>query len=330
MENKRAHNIDVLKGICMIMVIFSHYPWTMQERDTLLFPFWIDMAVPIFMVISGYIHAKTYEKYGANSLQEVYSSKLIVKSLIRYTLPYLFIYVLQVIYYGVIMKKGMTVLDILLIFLNGGWGAGSYYYPIMVQFVFVYPVIYFIIRKYQEKGILICGFVNAMYELLQRAYFMNPECYRLLLFRYILVIAVGCYLAIGKKRVNMRCWVGLAVVSVIFNIAHRYAGYKPVIITEWTTTSWLGSMYIFPFAVRFLNNRGIKCKILEVIGKASYNIFLIQMWWFALGNPLYEIITSKSISILVDVTICVSIGIIFYYTESRITKAFLRRMHLVD
>ena len=39
----RNHFIDVLKGICIIIVVFTHASWPDAQRLKLLFPFWIDM-----------------------------------------------------------------------------------------------------------------------------------------------------------------------------------------------------------------------------------------------------------------------------------------------
>ena len=81
-------------------------------------------------------------------------------------------------------------------FLRGGFGPGSYYYPIMIQFIFYFPVIYAIVRRYNFSGVIICGLINFIYEILKYAYEMNAGCYRLLLFSYTLLIAYGCYLAL--------------------------------------------------------------------------------------------------------------------------------------
>lgn len=55
--SQRYTNLDVVKGICILMAIFTHYDWSDKQRILLLFPFWIDMAVPVFMVITGYVSA---------------------------------------------------------------------------------------------------------------------------------------------------------------------------------------------------------------------------------------------------------------------------------
>ena len=88
----------------------------------------------------------------------------------------------------------MTLKTIGVYFLTGGTGPGSYYYPVMMQFVFVAPLIFCVIKKYEEKGVVLSFVANLFYEVLQRAYGMNEQCYRLLLFRYTFLIAFGCYL----------------------------------------------------------------------------------------------------------------------------------------
>ena len=62
MEKERVHTLDVLKGLCVLMVIFTHYPWTDVQRLEYLFPFCVDMAIPMCMLISGYLYTKSYQR----------------------------------------------------------------------------------------------------------------------------------------------------------------------------------------------------------------------------------------------------------------------------
>ena len=49
---KRIDFLDYLKAICVIMVIITHYDWA--DKDSPFFTMLINMAVPVFMIISGY------------------------------------------------------------------------------------------------------------------------------------------------------------------------------------------------------------------------------------------------------------------------------------
>ena len=85
-------------------------------------------------------------------------------------------------------------------FFRGGVGKGSYYYPIMIQFIFCFPIIFAIVQKHDFNGVLICFFINLSYEFLRRMYGMPVGEYRLLLFRYTLLISYGSYLAMGNYK----------------------------------------------------------------------------------------------------------------------------------
>ena len=140
--------------------------------------------------------------------------------IIRYSIPFIIAFCIEEIPVFLYDKKALSldiVFSLLLTFLQGGSGPGSYYYPIMIQFVFLFPIIFFILKKYKFKGVVICGIVNAVYELLKRAYGMNEGYYRLLLFRYILLIAIGCYLTSDDFRINIKaaflsCLIGISFI----------------------------------------------------------------------------------------------------------------------
>lgn len=276
----RQRFIDVLKGICVLLVVITHYSWSEAERLKYLFPFWVDMAVPIFMIISGYVYAQSFKRRNVVRIEEAYVLRDIVYRILRYTVPYVVIFVIAMFAVTISGRMKFDVVQIVFFFLRGSYGPGSYYYPIIMQFIFVFPVIYFLITKYQIKGLIICGFVNFLYELLQQAYQMGEECYRLLLFRYIFVISFGCYLAIGKSKISKKTYMILMLVGIIFIIAYQYLGYEPVIITEWTGTSFVACLYILPIAAVLLRKISVGNRVVEVVGKASYNIFLVQMIYY--------------------------------------------------
>ena len=87
--------IDVLKGICILIVIITHYNWDKGERLKYLFPFWVEMAVPVFMIISGYVSSKSFEKKQINKLAQAYEPFLILSKILRYTIPFIIVYMLS-------------------------------------------------------------------------------------------------------------------------------------------------------------------------------------------------------------------------------------------
>ena len=65
----------------------------------------------------------------------------------------------------------------------------------------------------------------------------------------------------------------------------------------------------------------IRCKVLELLGKASYNIFLVQMFYYCyVANVVYSVIHNRMLQLIINICICVLGGIIFYVIEVPITE----------
>lgn len=325
----RQTDIDVLKGICILAIIITHFSWEPAERLRYFFPFWIDMAVPVFMIISGYVYAHSYRNHKILCVGDAYLLKNTLNKVIRYTIPFFIIYIIEKI---MLYKIGITpanIYEIVSFFLIGGQGPGGYYYPIMIQFVFTYPIIYFIIKKYGFKGLCICGFVNFVYELLKWAYGINEGCYRVLLFRYILVIAFGCYLASEKFIIDKKLCIISFAVGFVFILVVEYLNYIPVLLAYWTKTSFLACLYILPISILLIKRPMHILKCLGIMGKSSYNIFLIQKIYYLYVEHGYSIIyTEKRIlQLIINIVICTVIGICFYYVEMPITRRITKKIN---
>lgn len=52
--SKRIAMIDYIKGVCIIMVIVMHCDIHTVAGKMLLMPFYVDLAVPCFLLVSGY------------------------------------------------------------------------------------------------------------------------------------------------------------------------------------------------------------------------------------------------------------------------------------
>lgn len=121
---KRIAIVDILKAVSMILVLIGHTGWEESQRNILGFPFWVDMAVPIFMILSGFVFAMQFDKHGIKSIDEAYGREYVMKNVLRFLIPFLPVYFLEAIvcvYVGFFRGKGMTLAsNILLDFLGGG------------------------------------------------------------------------------------------------------------------------------------------------------------------------------------------------------------------
>lgn len=227
-------------------------------------------------------------------------------------------------------SSGHSISQIFWIYLVGGQGPGSYYYPCMIQFIFLFPVIFFIVRKHGQRGLLLCGVINVVYELLKTAYGIDGESYRLLVFRYILVIAYGCYLATSEEKKTHMAEMLLSLAGIAYVLVFVYMGRKPIITEYWTGTSFAACLWILPILKKLIQSSRLRFRPLELLGKASYHIYLTQMVYYRMWAALlYEKISSRSLQIVLSLTICLLAGILFYWFETPITKWIVRKIKTI-
>lgn len=152
-KQERIHCLDVYKGICILLVIITHHDWTDAQRMHLLFPLWVDMAVPVFMVITGYVYAASAAKKDSGILGNYHPKQILAKWL-RYLVSFIPAWILGVA--ARIIGKGaqFTPVGLLVDFLEGGIGPGSYYFPVLLQIVLIIPIIIWVINRYKGKGLI--------------------------------------------------------------------------------------------------------------------------------------------------------------------------------
>ena len=323
MSNNRNTTVDFLKGVSTLMVLITHYAWIEEKRACFMFPYLIDMAVPVFMIVSGYVGVLSYRNHNVNSFSDAYKMKNIIRKAIRYTVPFVIIVAWQLLDPNVKINAS-GVLSHLRWFLNGTVGQGSYYYPILIQLIFIFPVIYFIIERNGKKGLWICLIINATYELLKWSYGMNDECYRLIVFRYIFVIAVGVYAS--KHALNMIESIVLTIIGGAFLGITTSGLYIPHIITSWTSTCFIAVMWIVPVTVWVIRNASIRLKPIELIGRASYNIFWVQMIYYrSYRVKMVPLFSQWPVELFAGMGICIVVGYVFYITESKITRLIVKK-----
>lgn len=318
---ERVRLFDILKGICICMVVITHFQLPDSVRSSFYYYYLIEMAVPIFMMISGYLYAASMERKKVDSFEKAYTLESVVSQMVRYTIPYTIIFAIFT-GYCFSMHYHMSVGSKFWEFVVGGIGPGGYYYPLLMQLVFVFPVVFFILKKKPEKGILIILVMNGIYEFVQKTYEMNDGFYRLMIFRYLLHIGFGAYVYFRKEKIKTGWLLGSFLIGIAYIYVVSYTGYQPKILHFWTSTSFVTAFYCFPIfylLVRYL--KGAKCFPLEIIGKSSYHIFLFQaVFYSAWYDELQKYIADKTILFFATFGICVLLGIIFWLLENPVNK----------
>ncbi len=319
-QKKHNHTIDVIKGIAIILVMITHYEWTEDQRKIFVFPFIINMAIPIFMVITGYVYSLSLQKNGVKHLEDAYPRCMILRRVVRYTLPVVVVVLWELV--DPHFSINLDLLEKIRWMIDGTIGKGSYYYPVMMQLIFVFPLIYFLIEKMREKGLLVAFIANAVYEILVWAYGIPTGSFRLLVFRYVFLIAAGVHAYMGY-RLSLGLGVLMTTSGAAFISGIVYFGYEPRILNkDWVKGNFISSMLIIPLMILLLQRSkegGVHLLPLEIIGKASYHIFLAQMVYYAgYYTVLQDRVSTWQGHLIAGIIISLTIGVVFYYIDKPI------------
>ncbi|MBO4950288.1 MAG: acyltransferase [Clostridia bacterium] len=344
---ERNRFIDIAKGISIILVLFNHYEWQKESiMGTHLYYWIICMAVPVFMLCTGYVTVASFESKKV-TLKQAYSKKALLPKLCRYIMPFVWFYVAETILTIVFQKTGylhyistldfpykdgynkeMTVVGTILYFFAGGRGQhGTYYFPIIMQIALFIPLVYFIVKKW-KWGLWLCFGINLAFEVLKLPFGalltslglnVAYSVYRLLAYRYIFALALGCYLYIYRDKLGKWYkWLFFFAVGAGYIYLINYTSYHRVIFTYWQRTSMIAMLYITPlFLLGLVKLKNVKFSLLENLGKASYHILMVQILYYNFFAPLVwtapkNVIPNDAVGFVIGLVICLGGGYGYY------------------
>ena len=326
MNSSRNNTLDILKGIAIISIIITHFAWTASQRMNIVFPYYINMAVPIFMFVSGYVGALSLERNHVSTFSEAYSKDILVKKLLRYLIPYFIIVAWNILDPNIhidILNKG-----IVRWIMSGTDGQGSYYFPVLIQFVFIFPLIYFLIERKRQTGLWICLFIDILYGVFKWAWGMNYDFWRNMIFRYVFIIGMGVFFR--KEEISRKNSVYITVLGGGFIFLTTYSLLIQNIVSkwfDWTGACCFAAMWISPLLGYLVRHCHWKCGPLGLIGKCSYEIFLFQMgFYLAYDLFIQKYFPNQWIHLLFNIIICCCMGMILHMIDEMIIKWCYRRL----
>ncbi len=286
-KSSRLALIDYLKAICVVLVIITHSDFlndNMLDKSGLFYLLVVNKAVPVFMFLSGYVFSLSAKVL---PMREMYDFKRLKGKILRLFIPA----VIAFFAFSVIECAQSGKIDGLMLakrFFAGDFGRGSYYFPVMVEFTFTAPLTWYIIRKYAARGVVLIGGINLLYEVMYPLTNLSTELYRILVLRYLLLIAFGMYMAEYKNRIKMSHAIMMGIVG-LFYILLPYAvdyEYKIFTIDPWNKSGMMSAFYVvFLMYVIFqlfgkATIKNIFGETAALIGRASYHIMYTQMMYF--------------------------------------------------
>ena len=307
---QRNYNIDVLKGLAILSVILLHtLPWSIRFRVGAPYHIW--QAVPIFMVLVGYNFAKSAQVKGRESLGQLYQGKLIWRRLVKIIQPFVLVMLVRLVLELVLYQR-LDLANFLTDLFLGDIDFGGYYIPIMVQSIFLNPILYWLIRQNTKQNTLLLLVLSFGLDWGLNLVGLPGGLYRILIVRYLFAIVLGMWLALAEERVQLKWLLALAGLSLIYITGVYYFDLTTPLETYWQAQH--GPAYFWTLLLVFLGLHAYQAKSdhwlgrpLIWLGQTSYPIFLSQMLYFWLMSQL----TSPSnlgLSLIFNLIICVFLG----------------------
>ena len=327
--------IDWMKAICAIFVIMAHSLHTnLADQTNIFFLLSIENPVPVFMILSGLTFTLKYNEY---TLSCMFDLKDIIKKILRFTIPMLFAYFAYLIYLG--FQGKLSLYNAIKTLVICDFGKGAYYYALMIEFIFIAPFIFVVIRKMQGKGVFVIAGINLVFEILCRLVSLRISVYRVLIFRYLTMIGCGMYafyLLKNKDGLKFK-WIDKILILTSFSIGVFYKllprfgyTYHLFISKLWGRTSMISALYVFPL-VMYVLFRCEGCRYISkfnfawgvgMVGQASYHIMYAQMVYFVY-RPVFDkyIFDVKKvgmpIEIIINLIVCLFFGVCFFLIDKK-------------
>ena len=89
MDKNRSNMLDSIKGLMILFIIITHFRFNYpSDYQKLGFYFYIDMAVPVFIIITAYLYSSQFTKRNILLLKDCYSLELILHKVLRFIVPF--------------------------------------------------------------------------------------------------------------------------------------------------------------------------------------------------------------------------------------------------
>ena len=330
--DQRYSQIDFVKVIAIISVILLHE----MPRDVLIscfaiFHIW--QAVPVFMVMAGFTSSLSAYRDQVTTLSSHYNYYRISRRLSRILLPFTFIWFLQVVI--VLSSSGEIIFKkIIYGWLTGGYGPGSFFIPVIVQHLLLFPIIFAldkaIINVPLRIRALIWFTLSVLLEIVCVIIVVPDWIYRLLYIRYVFAVVLGMW--IWQETPGKRDSILLVLFSLLYITGVGYFNIKTLVFLDipWGgqhAPAYFYSCFVIICLWHYSSNFPSIFHPLLIIGEASWHIFLIQMVYFwgcrkYLGNYLDFGVLSVTLSIF----ICVTVGVLFFQVEQYTRMVISRKI----
>lgn len=270
--NKEGYDpfIDFIKAYAIVCVLIGH---TLFLHDYWGYGLWAGMQVPLFVLVQAF-HGFKKESLDVN----------LKKIFFRVVLPYIIIQSIAFIY--LLCKDSSGIYSFIG---GGGAGPGSYYPWVYIQIALLLPIVKKWIdknREHQTKVLISFLVVCEVFEILFSVIDLSDRLYRLLAVRYFFLLYLA-WIWVKDGIVINGLTIFLSILSFIAIVYFEYFSVDDEILfykTAWKYHRWPCYFFVANFGgyllrklFEFLRASPFILRIIKLLAKCSYEIFLIQM-----------------------------------------------------
>ncbi len=295
--------------------------------------FFRKFAVAIFLIVSGYLLTSSIDNY-SNPIKQWFTRKNIIPRILRFYIPFAFIFVVGLIYKIFVLKYDYTIAEVIARFILGGFKPGSYYITILAELVFYFPFIYLVVKKFRFVGVVICTLFTFVYDVSFAFLGFNAIAYKFLIFRFTTHIALGAYAKLSDFRTEKLRSSIIFILGALYAVFFVYGKNSLPIFYQWQEASFPTAFYLYPLIAFILhikrNTVYNDTKLLSftmTFANSTYHIFLIQLLYYTtFGFALNERINNVLISMPLNLFITIPVGILYYKIVSPLENKALSKI----
>ncbi len=340
MEKGHLFSIDAIKGIAIIFVVIMH-TMPIDLEDQIYLGFHLQQAVPLFCLLFGFNYARS-----RNSDQRVNLSKLLSKTYFldrfkRILIPFFITFAFSLLL-GLIFQK-LVLRPTIIIGIFPFTGLGNYFISFILEMIVLSPFLYFIYRKSPIFFLIGMYVVEFIFDIVVRqlpVFSQDMMFYSCCVVGFFSFVALGFWLSDNQKIIARRNLFILILVPVSVLYLILYHGFDlqfPFFVSNALNENLFMSFYtgfIFLLLYNLLPKKVTSRlgHLYQLIGQASYHIFLVQILFFGLMTlvPDFWIQWNMEqfgilvIKFIVSVGICLSVGLAFYFLDKKLQNLLFK------
>ncbi len=294
-------------------------------------------SVSFFLIISGFMLTVAIEKH-SHPIKEWYRPHQFLPRILRFYLPFLPILIAGLFIHIFLQDKTYDTTGILKRIFLGGFAPGSYYIVVMIQFLFLFPFLYLIVKRWQGKGLCCLLLLTFVWDLFATCLFpISVNSYKFCALRLIPQISLGIYANLTKlKKQPLLHW-EMFLLGLLGYLLFDFSPLRKLsLFYQWKTSCLFVAVFLYPFLVWVLSafqkvsytDSKFSHSIIS-FSNATYHIFLIQMLYYnMIGYAWNEQVNNILFTMPVNLLVCITGGLLYYRWFGPLENRVLKRLKI--